>query len=350
MRLTHLLCSVASLSLFAFAAQPASAEMVRIYQTNSGGDNVNVIDPASNKTVGYLEGIEAAHGVTGSPDGSRVYVSNESESTVDVFDAKTYKLVKKVKLSGHPNNIAVAKDGRIVVAIARDPGSLEIIDGKTLTSTKRIQTNGRLHNTYVTPDSKFAIMGSTRTGIFTVVDLAKEEIAWELNMGKGVRPMTIEANPDGSTKRVFIQVSELDGFRTVDFASRKDLGPTEVPKLPDRPAFIEHRLDSPSHGIGVSPDNKRLWVTSIPQNAVFVYDLANMKLLGHVDLPTIDIPGKKPISSVANWVTFTPDGKQIYVSNAANNSVTAIDTAAMKINAVIPVGQAPKRVGTVVTN
>src|SRR4029079_18031602 len=50
MRLTHLLCSVASLSLFAFAAQPASAEMVRIYQTNSGGDNVNVIDPASNKT------------------------------------------------------------------------------------------------------------------------------------------------------------------------------------------------------------------------------------------------------------------------------------------------------------
>ena len=47
-------------------------------------------------------------------------------------------------------------------------------------------------------------------------------------------------------------------------------------------------------------------------------------------------------------MTFTPDGKQIYVSNAANNSVTAIDTAAMKINAVIPVGQAPKRVGTVV--
>jgi YVTN family beta-propeller protein len=94
---------------------------------------------------------------------------------------------------------------------------------------------------------------------------------------------------------------------------------------------------------------KTLWVTSIPQNAVFVYDLADMTLKGHVDLPTINVPGRKPISSVANWVTFTPDGRQIYVSNAANNSVTAIDTAAMTINAVIPVGQAPKRVGTVVT-
>jgi YVTN family beta-propeller protein len=349
MRATSLLCSVASLGLLALAAQPAAAEFVRIYQTNSGGDDVNVIDPVTNKTVGKLEGIEAAHGVTGSPDGSRIYVSNESESTLDVFDAKTYKLIKKVKLSGHPNNIAVAKDGRIVVAIARDPGSLEIIDGNTLESKKRIQTNGRLHNTYVTPDGKFAYMGSTRTNILTVVDLQKEEIAWEVNLGKGVRPMTAEANPDGSTKRLFVQVSELDGVRVVDFATHKEVGVIELPKLPDRPRFIDHRLDSPSHGVGVSPDNKTLWITSIPQNAVFVYDLADLKLKGHVDMPTINIPGQKPISTVANWVTFTPDGKQIYVSNAANNSVTAVDTAGMKINAVIPVGQAPKRVGTVVT-
>jgi YVTN family beta-propeller protein len=348
MRATSLLCSVASLGLLALTAQTASADTVRIYQTNSGGDNVNVIDPATNKTVGYLEGIEAAHGVVGSPDGSKVYVSNEAESTVDVFDAKTYKLLKKVKLSGHPNNIAVAKDGRIVVAIARDPGSLEIIDGNTLTSTKRIQTNGRLHNTYVTPDSKYAIMGSTRTNIFTVVDLQKEEIAWELDLGFGVRPMTIEANPDGSTKRVFVQLSKLDGFQVIDFATRKAGGRYEVPKLPNRPQFIEHRLDSPSHGIGVSPDQKTLWVTSIPQNAAFAYDLADLKLKGHVELPAVELPGKK-LSSVPNWVTFTPDGKQVYVSNAANNSVTAIDTTAMKVNAVIPVGQAPKRVGTVVT-
>jgi YVTN family beta-propeller protein len=349
MRSTSLLCSVASLGLLALTAQSASADTVRIYQTNSGGDSVNVIDPVTNKTVGLLEGIEAAHGVTGSPDGSQIYVSNESESTVDVFDAKTYKLIKKVKLSGHPNNLAVAKDGRIVVAIARDPGSLEIIDGKTLTSTKRIQTNGRLHNTYVTPDSKFAYMGSTRTNILTVVDLAKEEIAWEVNLGKGVRPMTAEMNPDGSTKRIFVQVSELDGVRVVDFAQKKQVSVIENPKLPNRPAFIEHRLDSPSHGVAVSPDQKTLWITSIPQNAVFVYDLADLKLKGHVEMPTVDLPGGKKLSSVANWATFTPDGKQIYISNAANNSVTAVDAVNLKVNAVIPVGQAPKRVGTVVT-
>jgi YVTN family beta-propeller protein len=343
-----LLCSVAILGLSALAAQPAAADTVRIYATNSGGDAVNIIDPATHQTVAKLENIEGAHGVAFSPDGSRVYVSNEAESTLDVFDQKTNKLIKQIKLSGHPNNIAVAKDGRIVVAIAREPGALEIIDGNTLTSKVRILTNGRLHNTYVTPDSKYAIMGSTRTGIFTAVDLQKEEKAWELKIGKGVRPMTIETNPDGSTKRIFAQLTELNGFTIIDFAARKQVGTVEVPKLPNRPDFIDHRLDSPSHGIGVSPDQKTLWVTSIPENAVFAYDLADLKVKGHVDMPTINVQGRKPMAAVPNWVTFTPDGREIYISNAADNSVSAIDTAGMKTNSVIPVGQAPKRIGTLV--
>src|SRR5947199_4957589 len=249
-----LLASAAGIGmLLAIAGQPASAGTVRVYATNSGGDNLHVIDPSTNKVDSTIKGIEGAHGVTFSPDGSRVYVSNEADSTLDVFDQKTNKLIKKVVLSGHPNNIAVAKDGRIVVAIARDPGALEIIDGNTLTSKVRILTNGRLHNTYVTPDSKYAIMGSVPNKIFTVVDLQKEEIAWELNLGKGVRPMTIEANPDGSTRRVFAQLSELDGFMVIDFAARKQVATIQVPKVADAPEVIAHRLDSPSHGIGVSP-------------------------------------------------------------------------------------------------
>jgi len=349
MRATSLLCSVASLGLLALAAQPASAQTVRIYATNSGGDNVNIIDPATNATVAKLEGIEAAHGVAFSPDGSRVYVSNEADHTIDVFDAKTNKLTKKVKISGRPNNIAVANDGRIVVAIAEDPGKLDIIDPVKLEVKVSILTNGRLHNTYVTPDSKYAIMGSTRTSYFTVVDLQKEEKAWDLNIGKGVRPMTMEANPDGSTKRVFIQISELNGFVVLDFAQRKVVDKIEIPK-DGGVEVIHHRMDSPSHGMGVSPDNKTLWVTSILYNAVVAYSLPDLKVIGQVRLPEIRVPGRPAMAAVPNWVTFTPDSKRIYVSNAAHNSVSAIDTVAMKEVAVIPVGQAPKRIGTLVAH
>ena len=340
---------ISQLALFALALAPlsASADTVRVYVTNSAGDNIHVIDPATNKVVQVFKGPEAMHGVAFSPDGARVYISNEAQKTLDVFERKSGKLIKQVTLSDRPNNIAVAKDGRIVVAIAREPGALDIIDPVKLERKVSVQVKGRLHNTYVTPDSKFAIMGSTRTSMFSVVDLAKEELAWDVNIGKGVRPMTIDTNPDGSTRNVYIQTSDLNGFVVLDFASRKVVKTVELPN-DGGVEVIHHRLDSPSHGIGVAPDNKTLWVTSILANAVIAYSLPDLKVIGRVGLPQLKVAGREPMASVPNWVTFTPDSKQIYISNAALNAVTAIDTVAMKEMAVIPVGQAPKRIGTLV--
>src|SRR3954454_18724574 len=93
----------ASLSL----QYPAHADLVRIYVTNSAGDSVHVVDPATNKVVQVFKGPEAMHGVAFAPDGARVYVSNEHDRTLDVFDRDGGKLIKQVKLSERPNNIAV---------------------------------------------------------------------------------------------------------------------------------------------------------------------------------------------------------------------------------------------------
>jgi len=123
--------------LLVLAPIPAWAGMARIYVTNSAGDSIHVIDPTTNKVVQQIKGVEGAHGIAFSPDGSRVYVSDEVDSTLDVFDRKTGKLVKKVALSAHPNNIAVARDGRIIVGIAREPGALDIVDPVTLTLAKK---------------------------------------------------------------------------------------------------------------------------------------------------------------------------------------------------------------------
>ena len=330
-------------------AMPASAETVRVYVTNSAGDNIHVIDPATNQVVQEIKGIEAAHGIAFAPDGSRVYVSNEADTTLDVFDRESGQLVKKVPLTNHPNNISVTKNGdRILVGIARAPGAVDVIDAKTLTRTKSILVKGRLHNIYTTPDGKHLITGSIPGKLLTVIDLEQEVPIWELSFDLGVRPMTIEANPDGSTRRIFIQLSDTNGFAVVDFAARKEVARITLPLTKTEFATDAGRQTSPSHGIGVSPDNKTLWVTSIPNNAVFVYSLSDLKLIGEVPLPTRTIAGHGQISSVPNWVTFTPDSKTVYVSNAAIKSVTAIDTASMKVKAVVAVGEVPKRIGTMV--
>jgi YVTN family beta-propeller protein len=107
MNLTHLRPRLMHLGLL--LALPLAASTVRIIQTNSAGDDVSIIDPATNKVVGVINGIEVNHGAAVAPDGSHYYISNEAESTLDVVDTKTLKVTRSIKLSGHPNNIGIGK-------------------------------------------------------------------------------------------------------------------------------------------------------------------------------------------------------------------------------------------------
>jgi YVTN family beta-propeller protein len=320
-----------------------------IYVTNSAGDTINVIDPATNRVVQVIRGIELPHGIAFSPDGTRVYISNESESVLEVVDRKSGEILKKVALSARPNNIAITRDGnRVLVGIRTDPGVLDVIDTTSLTRVKSIPVDGSVHNVFVTPDGKYAVSGSIENKAATVVDLQTEQATWEVKFDRSVRPMAFETNPDGSTRRIFVQLSGFNGFAVVDFAERAEVSRI---KLPDRPGgfgIAEGRTGTPSHGIGVTPDGKSLWINSTLANAVFKYSLPELKFVGYATLPEVHPLGHPATGSVPEWICFTPDSKIAYVSNSAAGSVSSIDTNTLKEKAVIPVGEVPKRIGTLV--
>ena len=149
---------------------------VRIIQTNSAGDNVHIIDPATNKVVGEITGIEVGHGAAGAPDGSRIYVSNEADSTLDVVDARTLRVTSQIQLSGHPNNISIGKDGkRVYVAIREEPGMVDVIDTASLTKAKSIPIKGAVHNIR---DSRRSLRRGNIAGkTATAIDARTEEVA-----------------------------------------------------------------------------------------------------------------------------------------------------------------------------
>jgi len=325
-------------ALVMVVAVPAAAQ-VRIVQTNSGNtNNVHLIDPATQRIVGEVANVPINHGAAASPDGRWLYFSSEAEQTLHVVDAKTLQTTKKIPLSGRPNNISISRDGRrVYVGIVSAPGAVDVIDTGSLERVKSIPTKGGIHNVYVTPDGQHVVAGSIAGRVMTVIDAKTEEPIWTL-FNEGVRPIAFERNPDGSTRRLFVQISELHGFAVVDFAARKEVARVMLPN--DIPA---EKVDkgpfnaSPSHGLGVAPDGKTLWVTSRPNARVYVYSLPDITLLGHVDL------GGRP-----DWVTFTPDSKTVYISTENTDSVIAVDVATRKEAARITVGDAPKRNITVV--
>jgi YVTN family beta-propeller protein len=325
------------LLLVGAASNPAAGQ-VRILQTNSGAsNNVSVIDPANNRVVAEVAGVPINHGAAASPDGRQLYFSSEAEQTLHVVDGKTLQTTKKIPLSGRPNNISISKDGsRVYIGIVSAPGAVDVVDTRTLEKVKSIPTKGGIHNVYVTPDGRHVVAGSIAGRLMTVIDASTDEAVWTL-FEEGVRPMAFETNADGSTKRIFVQLSNIHGFAVVDFAQKKEVARVMLPD--DVPA---DKVDkgpfngSPSHGLGVAPDGRTLWVTSRPNAKVYVYSLPDLTLLGNADL------GGRP-----DWVTFTPDSKLVYIATENRDITVALDVATRQVVSKIPVGKAPKRVITV---
>jgi YVTN family beta-propeller protein len=328
------LALVAMLAAALFVA-PTSAQTGRtmIVQTNSAGDSVMLIDPATDKIVAEIPDEEVVHGAVAAPDGSRMYLSVESTSTLDIVDMKTMKVIKRVPLTGRPNNVAIRKDGqRVYVAINTAQGGIDIIDTVAMERIKTVRILGGVHNPFITPDSKYVVAGSTGGSVATVIDTETERPVWSIHFEGGVRPLCFEANPDGSTKRMFVQITNLHGFAVVDWQSRREVSRVTLPDIPLAQRNNEGIQGSPAHGIKVSPDGKTLWSTSKFNSAVYVYSMPDLKYLGEVKV------GKVP-----DWLTFTPDSKKVYIANAHDDTVSVIDVAARKEITRMKVGAVPKR-------
>ena len=148
-----------------------------------------------------------------------------------------------------------------------------------LQRVKSIPVKGAVHNTYVTPDGKYVVAGSIAGKNVTVIDAQTEQTAWVLDFDLGVRPMAFETNADGSTKRMFVQLTDFNGFAVVDFATHKEVTRIELPKIAAGKTPVLEGGNA-SHGMAVTADGKKLVVNSRLNSAVYLYSLPDLKLLG----------------------------------------------------------------------
>ena len=333
----RLLPVVAALTVAAALLPPVPAaandDDVYIVQTNAAGDNVHVIDPATNEIVAEITGVEVIHGVAAAPDGSRLYLSNESTHALDIVDTETLEVRKSIPLSGRPNNVAIHENGeRLYVAIRGVGGGVDIIDTVTEEHVDFIRILRGVHNTFMTPDSKYVVAGSIGGSSATVIDTELERPVFAFHFEGGVRPFTFDTNPDGSTKNMYVQISNLHGFAVVDWEKRREVRRIVQPDIPAAERNTYGIQGAPAHGIKITPDGTTIWSTSKINGSVYAYSLPDLEPLGGVK-----------VGVVPDWLTFTPDSQYLYVANAHSNTVSVVDVAAREEVEVIQVGQVPKR-------
>ena len=313
-----------------FAAAPLLAGTLRIYVANSAGDDISVIDPATNKVTGTIKVSNNPHGIVPSPDKSRFYVSSEGDNVLDVVDRASSKVIKKIPLGTRPNNVAITPDGKRVYICIRQESWVDIVDTVSLEKVKSVEVGRYPHNVYRTDDGHYMLATSMGDKKITAIDTKTEEVAFEIPVPGVPRPVAMDPGP----MHLFVQLSSFHGFVVVDYAKRQVVKTVMLPDAPpDAKPFVPLTY---SHGMGVTPDHKTLWVTSMLNNAAYAYSLPDLQLQATI-----------PIGEGPDWITFTPDSRCVYISNAGSDSVSAIDTTTMKELARIHVGKVPKRIITV---
>jgi YVTN family beta-propeller protein len=322
--------TISILALLAVAmsrAVPATGDLARLYVTNSLGDDITVIDLGSLQPVGDIKVGEHVHGVCAQADGRRLFTTVESDHTLKVIDTATNTVLQTIPLTGRPNQCAATPDGRFVGIPIRDGNSVDIVD-TTQGKVVKVLPVKVPHNCFNNGSNNDMYVSSMGDHEIDRIDLRTMEYVAKVPVGGIPRPYDVAK--DG--KKIYVALTSFHGFAVVDASARGD-GKIERIELPPAPASgCTLEPDTPTHGLALSPNGKELWVTSLADNGIYVYDVATKKI--SKEIPT----GKCP-----NWISFSPDGRYATVSNSASDDASIFDARTRKELARIKVGKGPKR-------
>ena len=307
------------------AMTACDAASMRLYVTNSLGDDVTVIDLATMKPVQTFKVGAQVHGICAGSDTRSFFVTIESENNLKIVDARTGRILATIPLSGRPNQCAATPDGHYVAVPIRDGNSVDIVDiqAKKVVKTLLVKVP---HNSYNSGSNDALWVSSMGDNQINRIDLRTMKYTAHVSTGGIPRPYAVAK--DGNT--MYVALTDLHGFVVASASEGKVIAKVELPAAPPENCPLEP--NTPTHGLELSPDGRRLWVTSLADGLVYVYDTASRKLVGHV------VVGKCP-----NWITFTPDGKYCCISNSDTNDASIVDTATLREVARVPVGKGPKR-------
>ncbi|MBI2929716.1 MAG: hypothetical protein HYY24_29000 [Verrucomicrobia bacterium] len=236
-------------------------------------------------------------GVCASAATKRLYVSTLRFLTC--FDLVSEKILWEKEYEGGCDRMAIAPDGKFIYLPSLEKEHWHVVDGLSGDVLKKIVTRSGAHNTIVGLDGKHAYLAGLKSPILRVTDTSTHEVAREVGpFGNVIRPFTV----NGRGTLCFVNVNDLLGFEVGDVTTGKALHRVEVTGFSKGPV---KRHGCPSHGVGLTPDEKELWLTDAHNRRLHVFDATVMPPRQVASIELRDEPG---------WITFSLDGRYAYPS------------------------------------
>jgi hypothetical protein len=228
--------------------------------------------------------------------------------TLMCLDLVTEELLWEKPYDGGCDRMALSPDGTIIYLPSLESDHWHVVQARTGEVIAKIVPKSGAHNTIYGPDGKECYLAGLKSPLLSIADTSTHTLSRTVGpFSAPVRPFTV----NGAQTLCFVNVNELLGFEVGDLKTGRVLHQIKVEGFQKGEV---KRHGCPSHGIGLTPDEKQLWISDAANSRMHFFDATVMppKQVGNVELR--DQPG---------WITFSLDGKHGWPSTGEVIDVTS---------------------------
>ncbi len=318
--------------------QGAKSSVVFVENTNSG--DISIIDAATLKVVGTIPVGLSPDDILASPAGDVLYVSRivrrpdgrpSGTGELIAIDPRTRQVSWRVEFRGAPNHLAVSPDGHRVYVSVVSGNYVDVFDPATHKLVDSVDVGTGPHDLDISRDGKTVYVGLIRGTDVTVFDAASKRVLRRIPFGANVRPIALSHDDS----RLYVQLSHYYGVVVADPRTGKILRRVAMP-MPGGAKVPDSLPVTTNHGLRITANGRYLIANGSMTDLVGIYALPGLRLAATV-----------PVGRDPNWVTLSPDGRRVFISNRGSDDVSVIDLATRKEIARVKVGKYPERMTAV---
>jgi YVTN family beta-propeller protein len=252
-------------------------------------------------------------------------VLSKGDHTLAIVDPSNFKVVARVPVGEDPHEVIASTDGRIAYVSNYGGGAyntlavIDLVGQKALASIDLGPLRGPHGLAFVGGKTWFTAEAAKAIGRY---DPAQKKIDWILGTGQN-RTHMIFVSED--LKRIFTTNVSSGTVSVIEKSAPRNRadGPGGRPRMGPPGGDWDETVvpvGRGSEGFDVSPDGKEIWVANAQDGTVSIIDIASKKVTATL---AANVRG-------ANRLKFTPDGKLVFISSLSGSGVTVLDAATRK--------------------
>jgi YVTN family beta-propeller protein len=241
-----------------------------------------------------------------------------------IVDPSSLQVIARIAVGKDPHEVIASSDGKTAYVSNYGFGAyntlavVDLVVQKALPPVDLGPLRGPHGLTFVGGKTWFTAEGAKAIGRY---DPAKKSVDWMLGTGQN-RTHMIYVSPDVKT---IVTTNVSSGTVSI---IEKSVGGESLHTPGGDWNETTVRVGNGSEGFDVSPDGKEIWVANADDGTVSIIDVASRQVIQTL---AVNVGG-------ANRLKFTPDGKIALISTLSGPDVTVIDTGARKTIKRIAVG------------